>query len=889
MSEMLEVGWTMVGFGSRGMTACRADCWVAQQKPNPGRPGVISAGRHFALLGLFGSLAILFISLIPPSAAAAGAKRVLVVHSFGSASPPFTTHSIAFETELTQKIGERVDLDEMSLDMARYAEEDMQEALVEYWQKRQAKWQPDLVVPVGSPAGIFVAQHRDRLFPTTPVLYTGLDKSRLPPGSLEKNAAFVGEDFDLPGFAEDIFQIAPGTTNIAVVVGASPLEQFWKEAFQKAFEPFTNRTSFTWLDDLSFDQMLDHVSQLPPRSFIFLILLLRDATGVSHNADEALRRIHAVANAPVNSIFQNQLGLGIVGGRLYQAELEGVESARMAIRILHGEPASSIPPRIIGALAPQYDWRELQRWGMSEGSLPPGSTIRFREPTVWERYRAWIIAAICVGVLQGIFILALLVNLEKRKRAERSLVESENRFRLAADSAPLMIWMSDTNQRHTFFSKSWLDYTGRTREQESGTGWTEAVHPDDLEQCLKTYAAAFETRQPLSLEFRLRRYDGEYRWMSNSARARQDTQGNFVGYIGLCLDVTESRRKTDALIKSESRLRSILDTAAEGIITINDRGVIESANAAAEKLFGHAAADMVGQEFTMLVPSTISDRRGTSSAGDYAQEALGVHREVTGQRKDGSTFPMDLVITEMQSAGHRAFTGFMRDVTAGKQAEQAAREFGGRLLQAQEAERARLARELHDDITQRLARLAIDAGRIESGRNGAWATETMREVRDGLALLSEDVHSLAYQLHPALLVDLGLPDALRAECERFSRQESISVDLNLDADLAKIPADAGLCLFRVAQEALRNVARHARSKEAMVSLRAVDGGLQLAVADSGVGFAPNQQRLRPSLGLASMRERVRLLGGEIDIESQPGQGTTMIAWVPHTKTEAGLV
>ena len=316
------------------------------------------------------------------SVAAAPPRRVLVVQSFGGAAPPFTTHAIAFETELTEQLGEPVDLDEISMDMARYADPDMQEALVDYIYKRVAKWQPDLVVPIGSPAGIFVAQYRDRLFPETPIVYCGLDRRRLPAEALQKNAAFVGENFNLPGFVEDILQLAPETTNIVVVIGATPLEQYWAAAFRHEFEPFTNRVSFTWLNELSFDQMLERVSHLPPRSFIFLVLLLRDASGVSHNADEALKRIHAAANAPVNSIFQNQLGLGIVGGRLYPAEQEGIESARIAIRILRGEPASSFPPKIIGPVAPQYDWRELRRWGISEGRLPPGSIVLFREPTL---------------------------------------------------------------------------------------------------------------------------------------------------------------------------------------------------------------------------------------------------------------------------------------------------------------------------------------------------------------------------------------------------------------------------------------------------------------------------------------------------------------------------
>ena len=379
------------------------------------------------------SLVAVFVVLTAVCGAGSEPKRVLVVHSFGSVAPPFTTHSIAFETELVEKMGKRVDLDEVSLDMARYADPNLQEALVEYLQKRQAHWQPDLVVPIGSPAGVFVEQYRDRLFPETPILYTGMDRRRLSPHALERNAAFIGENFDGPGFIEDILQIAPATKNIAIVLGASAVEQYWAAAFRKEFEPFTNRINFIWLNDLSLDQMLEKTRALPPDSYIFLILLLRDATGVTHNADEALQRIHAVANAPINGIFQHQLGLGIVGGRLYQAELEGIESARTAVRILHGEPASSFPPRIVGPLSPRYDWRELQRWKIDEKLLPPGSTVLYRTPSLWEQHRALIIGGISICVVETLLIAGLVVNRIRRRHAERSLSESEDRVALAAD------------------------------------------------------------------------------------------------------------------------------------------------------------------------------------------------------------------------------------------------------------------------------------------------------------------------------------------------------------------------------------------------------------------------------------------------------------------------
>jgi len=495
--------------------------------------------RHWLACALAGFL----LALTAIAAVAAVPKRVLIVHSFGSAAPPFTTHSIAFETELTEKMGERVDLDEVSLDVARYATLDMEEALVEFMRKRQAKWQPDLVVPIGSPAGVFVAQYRDRLFPaTTPIIYTGMDQRRLPPDALQQNAAFVGESFDFPGLVDDILQVAPATTNIAVVIGASQVEQYWTAAIQREFAPFTNRVSFTWFSHLSFDQMLEQSTKMPPRSFLLLILLMRDATGATHDADEALKRIHEVANAPVNGIFQHQLGLGIVGGRLYQAELEGVESARIAIRILHGEPASSFPPMIVGPLGPRYDWRELRRWKISEERLPRGSVVLFREPTVWEHYRTWIIAGISLCIAQALLIFGLLANLRKRRRAERSLIETEGRFRIAADSAPMMIWMSSQDKLCTYFNKPWLDFTGRTLEEELGNGWTEGVHPDDRQRCLKTYVEAFDAREPFETEYRLRHLDGEYRWISDTGKPRHDNRGNFAGYIGSCMDISERRR-----------------------------------------------------------------------------------------------------------------------------------------------------------------------------------------------------------------------------------------------------------------------------------------------------------------------------------------------------------
>jgi signal transduction histidine kinase len=224
--------------------------------------------------------------------------------------------------------------------------------------------------------------------------------------------------------------------------------------------------------------------------------------------------------------------------------------------------------------------------------------------------------------------------------------------------------------------------------------------------------------------------------------------------------------------------------------------------------------------------------------------------------------------------------GVSIDITERRRVEEEARGLSRRLISAQEDERARLARVLHDDITQRLAILAIDAARSESSLADPGAQQYVHSLRRHLTQLGEDVHSLSYALHPAILKDLGLTEALKAECGRFNRVEAIHVDFEVMAGLDQPSGPVALCLYRIAQEALRNAARHSYASSIEVTLRHVGDGLELAVRDNGVGFDPKQKQARPTLGHSSMSERLALVGGTLRIESAPGKGTTVLAWAP---------
>jgi signal transduction histidine kinase len=230
--------------------------------------------------------------------------------------------------------------------------------------------------------------------------------------------------------------------------------------------------------------------------------------------------------------------------------------------------------------------------------------------------------------------------------------------------------------------------------------------------------------------------------------------------------------------------------------------------------------------------------------------------------------------------------GLVRQRTRRRRAETEALTLSGMLITAHEDERRWLARELHDDITQRLAGLAIDAAKPPAGELCPLDIETRRSIRGGLVQLSEDVHNLSYRLHPSVLNDLGLVEALKAECDRVARAESLRVDVHADRLTQSPPKEVALGIYRAAQEALRNIARHAKASIVHLSLASQDGGLLLSVKDNGSGFDRDRPIRRPSLGHASMRERIRLLGGTLDIQSTLGEGTTIVAWVPIPKAAA---
>jgi len=709
-----------------------------------------------------------------------------------------------------------------------------------------------------------------------------------------------------------------------------------------------------------------------------------------------------------------------------------------------------------------------------------------------------------------------------------------------ADIAPVLIWMADADARCTYVNKPWLAFTGRTLDAELGDGWRDCIHPDDLSRCLDALAAAFERREPFKVEYRLARYDKEYRWVLDTGVPRLAMDGSLVGYIGSCVDITDLKQAQADLAHSSDRLRLALESGKSLAFEWDLKSGRDTCFGDLQTILGISDTTFVGtiDDFRqglhpddrerVLAAIDEAERRGTQyeeefrvrwpdgtvrwvaargrfsyAADGQATHMLGIATDVTARKQaeeslrrkeselteaqrlaaigswrwdlstnetvwskelfriaglePGSMLALDAthhpqlyppedwerirrsadeaircgtpyeLDVEMLSSGSRkwitargeaqrdadgrisglrgtvqditerkqaqqalseseerlrlaaeaghmfAYTwdaatdaitrsgksshilgidaetpvtgqqmlarihhddrarvlaalnaltperpqllvsyrlvrpdgslmwverssrsyfddagnlvrivGMVADITPRKQAEDVLSSVSRRLLEAQEAERARIARDLHDDIGQRLALLSL--GFDELQRSSSDQASDRRDHVDALRRqtreIAADIQALAHELHSSKVQLLGVVAAMSAFCSESAVRQNVEVDFSHQGVPANVPPDIALCLFRVLQEALRNGVRHSAARSFAVSILGTPDGLSLTVRDAGRGFDAESASNDGGLGLTSMRERLKLVAGELSIESRPGSGTTIVARVP---------
>ena len=352
------------------------------------------------------------------AASAVEFKRVMLLHSFGPDFKPWNEYGKAIRTELYQQSPWPLDINDYSLVAARFDDDVSEVPYVEYLRTLYANRRLDLIISIGAPAANFVQRHRKTLFSTVPMLLAVVERRRFSYSALASNDAVVAVAHDFPAIFGNILHVLPGTKNVMVVNGASPNELFWLNEIKKETKIFEDRIAFMWTNDLSFSEIVKKAATLPPHSAIFWHLMNVDATGAAYEGDSALSKLHAVANSPIFSYADVFFGRHIVGGPMHSMVDQSRRTAEIALRILGGEKAGDIKIAPIGFASPKFDWREMQRWGISENRLPPGSEIHFRNSTVWEQHRGSILAMFAALVLQAMLIGWLFYEHRRRNLAE---------------------------------------------------------------------------------------------------------------------------------------------------------------------------------------------------------------------------------------------------------------------------------------------------------------------------------------------------------------------------------------------------------------------------------------------------------------------------------------
>jgi len=577
-------------------------------------------------------------------------RRVVLLYDERTDLPGLAMLDASLTRNLTSDPVREVEVYRETLDLSRFSAPQYLSEVAAYLKDKYSVKRIDAVVAVIGPSLDFLLNEGKSVFPGVPVVFCGIDRREFERRVLPAHITGVLLKREFSPTLRLALDLHPGTKQVVLVAGTSEFDARLVAQARQEFREFEGRVAFRYLTSSALPEVLAEVSHLPPHTLVLYTTMFRDAAGNTFIPHDVAERLSAGANAPVYGFLDQFIGRGIVGGRVYSTETHGQQAAELVRQILDGRNPADLP--IVEGTNSNllFDWRQMQRWGVAEARLPVGSAIRFRESSIWHRYRSVIIVTGVVVVLQMLLIVALLLETNVRRRAQVALRDNE---------------------------------------------------------------AALKAR-------------------------------------------------TDQV-----------------------------------------------------------------------------------------------------------------------------RDLAGQLITAQEAERARIARELHDDIGQRIAAFAISITSIKR-QPVVQSTEALRDELASLQTrtidLSESVRHLSHDLHPATLQHAGIVAVLRSHCEEFAKQNGSEVVFNADLEPDAIEPPIALCLFRVTQEALQNIARHAAAHHVQVSLTRSETNVELSIADDGSGFDPERAHLGGGgLGLQSIRERVRMAHGRLVINSAPGRGTTV--WVSVAATD----
>lgn len=684
-------------------------------------------------------------------------KNVLVLHTFEANLPANikTDQGIRVTLEAAG-MGVKQQFFEY-LDLSSNPDSEYRQELAEMLRLRYARRNIDFVITQRLGALEFLLNEGRTLFPDTPVLALDLPSTfQLP----QTNRDIIRQSiaYDMIGTLEEALKLVPGAKRVYVVIGVFPEHKPYLDQARRDFRKWEGQLEFIYLNDRSFEEMLDMASSAPSGTVVLYVVLVADITGKTYNPRDAVRLLSRTSAAPVFGLYDTLLDHGIVGGSLVSFEQLGAQTAKLILEVFANPQSLRASKAVLEVPGvPMFDSRQLRHWKLNEDVLPDGSILINRPPTLWD-YKYYVIGGLVFILGQSFLIVGLLIQKRYRRSAEKSLrqksEELDNFFSMNLD----LLCIADTEGYFLRLNPAWEKTLGYSLEELMSRRYVEFIHPDDAAATLESMRALASRQQVVNFTNRYRTKDGTYRHMLWSAVAI----GSRI--FAAARDITEHQQAEAIIREREKELQTLT----------------------------------------------------------------------------------------------------------------------GRLILNQEEERRRVARELHDDLTQRLAVLAIAAGRMEAAvQDGLDSIRgPLMDIRDKTIQIAADVQNISRRLHPSILDDLGLSKAVEAECRQFAAREGVEMSASVQTIPKELPKDIALSIYRIVQEGLNNIAKHACAGCVNVSLSTRESGLQLTVQDDGIGFNEAAVRGQAGLGLSSIRERVRLVHGTYRIHSEPEKGTAIEVTVP---------
>ena len=877
-------------------------------------------------------------SEIPPA-------RVLVVHS--SHKGYFWTDMI--DRGIVETFGvapEAVEISTEYLDTKKFSDPLYFEKIFQLWQTKFAGNPFDVVVTSDNDALNFVVRHRVALFEETPVVFSGLNN--FDPAMLSGQRAITGvvEEDDFAATIDLALMLHPQSREIVVVVPGR--DAFRMKLVEDLPAIYGSRVAISYLDDRLMLDMERQVEALSPDVIVVPIASAQTTSGEYIGYPEFVDRLSRLSKAPIYAVWDLALGHGIVGGKLTSGLAQGQTAAALALEIIRGQNLDQLPVVTDSPNRYMFDYVQMQRFGIQESDLPADSVVINQPPSFYSQYAVliWSVFAMIPALGVGAVLLGVIV-----RRQTARLKRSEQRFKDFAEFASDWLWESDEDFRLTYISAGATRLTGLPEMWFLGKSRDDIASADPISDDMAQQLEDMENQQSFrGLVHSVPTADAGKIWVSISGTPRLDAAGGFVGYRGAVSDITRQTQAEDALKdhldllehkvedrtaelesanqrlrreieerknaelaakEREARLSSILNTARDAIVSIDDQGLIETFNDAAERIFGYLASEVIGKNVNMLMPSPDREKHDgylTHYQTTGERKVIGIGREVEARRKDGTLFPIDLAIGEIVLRGRTYFTGVIRDITERRETLARADQLRQELAHVSRVvEIAELTSDLAHEVNQPLGAVK---NYVEASRD-LLAARAIPEMEQILDLMDKAVGQAdrAAGIIRRLRRFIARGDIVRSleqvngiveeTCELAdltTQRHKISIRLALGSDLPLVSVDR-VQIQQVVLNLIRNaIDAHGDQdgREIIISTSHNDAGhLEVAVSDNGPGIAVDvvERLFEPyvttkakgmGIGLSISRSIVEAHGGRIWAGASPTGGAVFRFTLPLT-------